>query len=133
MKVKGPISAWMSGVCMRVMRVSNVWQVCGMCLARVSQVCQGQREQLLSNNFVSQVCQGQRVCLECLGFRVCLKCVKVKENNFSRTTSCLKCVKVNETQCKSTRELYTSTQKKKRLFFFACMRWANVSEETQPL
>ena len=133
MKVKGPISAWMSGVCMRVMRVSNVWQVCGMCLARVSQVCQGQREQLLSNNFVSQVCQGQRVCLECLGFRVCLKCVKVKENNFSRTTSCLKCVKVNETQCKSKRELYTSTQKKKRLFFFACMRWANVSEETQPL
>jgi hypothetical protein len=94
--VKGPISAWMSGVCMRVMRVSNVWQVCGMCLARVSQVCQGQREQLLSNNFVSQVCQGQRVCLECLGFRVCLKCVKVKENNFSRTTSCLKCVKVKE-------------------------------------
>jgi hypothetical protein len=133
MKVKGPISAWMSGVCMRVMRVSNVWQVCGMCLARVSQVCQGQREQLLSNNFVSQVCQGQRVCLECLGFRVCLKCVKVKENNFSRTTSCLKCVKVNETQCKSKRELYTSTQKKERLFFFACMRWANVSEETQPL
>jgi hypothetical protein len=118
--VKGPISAWMSGVCMRVMRVSNVWQVCGKCLA-----C------------VSQVCQGQRVCLECLGFRlgfrVCLKCVKVKENNFSRTTSCLKCVKVNETQCKSKRELYTSTQKKKRLFFFACMRWANVSEETQPL